>query len=237
MADKIQYIKVKDLCLDPQNPRLPENLQGGNQTELLIYLFENGSLEELAQSYLDNGFFEHEPLIVLRHGKKNERTVLEGNRRLAALMILHGFAEAGDLSFAGIQPPKGKLKELFDIPCYEINNREEVHNFLGFRHIGGLKAWSPEAKARYLVNEVARSIKSGEKDPFRVVGRRVGSNAQGVRNPYIALRILQYGREEFGIDSTYIQQNRFGVWLRCMNSTDIREYIGFGSATTYKRSS
>jgi hypothetical protein len=235
MADIIQYVKVKDLCLDPHNPRLPENLQGSNQTEVLAYLFENGALEELAQSYLDNGFFDHEPLIVLRQGKKEERrTVLEGNRRLAALMILHGFEEAGDLSFAGIQAPKGKVKQLSDVPCYEISNREEVHNFLGFRHIGGLKAWAPEAKARYLVNEVARSVKSGEKDPFRVVGRRVGSNAQGVRNSYIALRILQHGRDEFGIDSTYVQQKRFGVWLRCMNSTDIREYIGFGGATTYK---
>src|SRR5262249_49337914 len=130
MADNIQPVNVRQLSLDPQNPRLPESLQGGKQTEILAFFFENGALEELAQSYLDNGFFEHEPLIVQRHRKKDERrTVLEGNRRLAALMILHGFEEAEDLSFAGIQATKRKLKDLSEIPCYEISSREEVHSF------------------------------------------------------------------------------------------------------------
>ena len=71
-------------------------------------------------------------------------------------------------------------------------------------------------------------------DPFRALGRRVGSNAQGVRNSYLAIRILLHARDEFGSEVNFVQESRFGVWLRCMNSSDIRKYIGLGNATTYQ---
>ena len=53
--------EVADLELDPQNPRLPEIVQGKSQSELLKHIFEHHVLEEIAQSYADNGFFPREP--------------------------------------------------------------------------------------------------------------------------------------------------------------------------------
>src|SRR5690349_3725474 len=81
-------IDVDTLDLDPSNPRLPEEIQGKPQAEILTYLWENDVLEELVDSYLANGYFQSEPLITLQE-KSKRRTVVEGNRRLAALMILH----------------------------------------------------------------------------------------------------------------------------------------------------
>jgi hypothetical protein len=43
----------------------------------------------LAQSLLDNGYFGHEPLIVLEASSRY--TVLAGNRRLATIQILMGY--------------------------------------------------------------------------------------------------------------------------------------------------
>ena len=74
----------------------------------------------------------------------------------------------------------------------------------------------------------------GFDDPFRELGRRVGSNAQGVRNPYLAIRILLYAKEEFGLNVAYVQEEKFGVWLRCMNSADIRRYVGINKARSYQ---
>ena len=48
-------------CSTATTPRLPERLHGGSQSEILDFLHRQGALEELAQSYLDNGFFVHEP--------------------------------------------------------------------------------------------------------------------------------------------------------------------------------
>ena len=234
----IQWIPFDRLLLDDENPRLPEGLRGASQSEILGFLHEQGVLEELAQSYLDNGFFRHEPLIVVQErGKKGGKggyTVVEGNRRLAALKILHDSPEADDAGFFGIEPSSAQLETLFEIPCFLIPDRDQIHAYIGFRHIGGLKTWPPEAKARYLLTEVHRLVDEGFDDPFRELGRRVGSNAQGVRNPYLAIRILLYAREEFGLNVAYVQEHRFGVWLRCMNSADIRRYVGIRQARSYQ---
>ncbi len=230
----MEWLSVDRLILDYENPRLPERLHRQPQSEILRYLYEQGALEELAYSYRDNGFFPQEPLLVAREGEEGTYTVVEGNRRLAALMILHGIPEADDVGFAGIDLSAERLEQLREIPCVLIEDRNQIHAYLGFRHIGGLKTWPPEAKARYLLAEVHRLVDEGFTDPFRELGRRVGSNAQGVRNPYLAIRILLYAREEFGLNVAYIQDHRFGVWLRCMNSADIRNYIGLSQARTYQ---
>ena len=132
-------------------------------------------------------------------------------------------------------PTEDQLGQLREVPCFVVADAEDVHRFLGFRHIGGIKTWSAEAKARYLLAEVYRAHEQfPEKNPFTVVGRAVGSNAQGVRNPYMAMKILTRGREQFGIEVTAIQQHRFGVWNRAMNSPELRKYIGFGDARTFE---
>ena len=132
-------------------------------------------------------------------------------------------------------PTAEQLNQLREVPCLIVEDPEDVHRFLGFRHIGGIKTWSAEAKARYLVAEVNRTHKrEPTKNPFTIVGRAVGSNAQGVRNPYIAMKILIRGREQFGIETTVIQHHRFGVWNRAMNSPALRSYIGFGDARNFQ---
>ena len=228
------WIPFDRLILDDENPRLPERLHRQPQSEILRYLHEQGALEELAHSYRDNGFFRQEPLLVVRKGEEDTYTVVEGNRRLAALEILHRSPEADDVGFVGIDLSAARLEQLREIPCVPISNRNQIRAYLGFRHIGGLKTWPPEAKARYLLAEVHRLVDEGFTDPFRELGRRVGSNAQGVRNPYLAIRILLYAGEEFGLKVAYVQDHRFGVWLRCMSSADIRNYIGLGQARTYQ---
>ena len=158
----VQHIPVANLLLDGDNPRLPERLHRGSQSELLDFLHEQGVLEELAQSYLDHGFFQHEPLIVLPTGKQGKYTVVEGSRRLAALKILHEAPEAGDTRFLGIDPTPAELERLGEVPCFRISSREEIHAYIGFRHIGGLKTWSPEAKARYVLAEVRKLVEDNK---------------------------------------------------------------------------
>ena len=228
----IQYLPVDELRLDAENPRLPERFRGRPQSEILRFFYENGVLEEIAQSYMDHGFFRHEPLIVTRENGQSY-TVIEGNRRLATLKVLRGAPEADDLNLL-VESFPGRLEQLAEVPCFVVSSRDEIRAYVGFRHIGGIKTWEPEAKARYVLGEVARLVEHNSPDPFRALGRRIGSNTQGVRNPYLAIRILLYAREELGLDVSDLQDNRFGVWLRCMNSADIRRHIGLDQARTYE---
>ena len=229
-------LPVEKLRLDPENPRLPEPLVGATDVQNLLWLNEEAVLNELAASMVENGFFRHEPLIVLKPKTPDgDYIVVEGNRRFAALTILLQLpiAEAAELEFDfQIPPTDEQLDRLRSVPCFIVEDKNSVRKFLGFRHIGGVRTWSPEAKARYLDTEVQLVLAAGSKNAFRDVGRLVGSNAAGVRGPYIALHILRAARDLYDIDTNYVLQNRFGVWNRMMNSKDLRAYIGFGEATT-----
>lgn len=231
-----RLLSVEDLLLDPDNPRLPETLVGSDQETMLKWLNQVGVLNELAASMVTNGFFPHEPLIVLKaDDETGKHIVVEGNRRFASLTILLQLEAAVDAGLEfdfQVPPTQSDLDALKRVPCFVVETKEEVRKFLGFRHIGGIKTWSPEAKARYLDDEVRRAIDAGSNNAFRDVGRLVGSNAAGVRGPYVALHILRAARDSYGIDTNYVMQNRFGVWNRMMNSSDMRDYIGFASATT-----
>lgn len=230
-------VDVADLALDPNNPRLPEDLQGASQERLLEYLYKNATLDELARSFADNGYFQHEPMIVTEETVDGYQFIaLEGNRRLAALKILLDLPPAaGETWRVGLDEPLDdqRKQELARVPCYRVDDREEVHKYLGFRHIGGIKTWSAEAKARYLLQEVDKAHGRGVRQPFLEVARRVGSNTQGVRNSYLAIASLRHGRDEYGIDVSFVLRRRFGVWLRCMNSPDLRHYVGLDNARTY----
>ncbi len=230
-SPSIQYLPVDELRLDAENPRLPERVRGRPQSEILQFLYETAVLEEIAQSYMDHGFFRIEPLIVTRENAQSH-TVIEGNRRLAALKVLRGAPEADDLHLL-VESSPDRIEQLAEVPCFVVPSRDEIRAYVGFRHIGGIKTWEPEAKARYVLGEIARLVEHDSPDPFRELGRRVGSSTQGVRNSYLAIRILLYAREEFGLDVSDLQDNRFGVWLRCMNSADIRRHVGLGQERTY----
>ena len=60
--DKTQLIPVEKLLLDKRTQDFLKVLVIP-QSEVLQYLYKHAVLDELAQSYLDNDFFPHEPLI------------------------------------------------------------------------------------------------------------------------------------------------------------------------------
>src|SRR4051794_40767901 len=79
---------VAELLLDPENPRLPADLDNLNQHALVRYFDDSYNLDELADSMLKEGFFGEEPLLTIPGTDGGTRIVVEGNRRLATLKLL-----------------------------------------------------------------------------------------------------------------------------------------------------
>ncbi len=227
-----ENVEIGSLLLDPKNPRLPEELQGGDQQDILVYLFEYDVLTELADSYIANGFFPNEQIVVLPPDERGERIVVEGNRRVGALKyLLHDAeAQAAGLPQHVTDPPVPSeiLGKLRAVPAVEVVDRDELASYLGFRHIGGIKTWEPEAKARYLFHEVEKAKAGSDPDPFYTVGRRVGSNALGVRNAYHAYNTLRIARDDLGLRelATQVLTMRFGVWTRLLGTANAPTYMG-----------
>lgn len=91
VPDKIEYASLNELHLDPRNPRLGRErvAKGLSQSEVLD-LMKDWTLEELATSFCERGYWPQEALIAVREkmGSKTVLVVVEGNRRLAALKML-----------------------------------------------------------------------------------------------------------------------------------------------------
>ena len=86
--EDLKMMRVSDLAFDLDNPRLVEFdlKRNASDSEVVQVLWETMDVRELVLSIVASGFFQHEPLIVVRENGKN--VVIEGNRRLAAVKIL-----------------------------------------------------------------------------------------------------------------------------------------------------
>lgn len=225
-------IPVESLRLDDVNPRLPQDEQGAPQPDLLRYLYDNDVLTELIFSFAENGYFESEPLIVLEAGSDGFHTVLEGNRRAAALMILHQLPPAIE---ARIESPleheigDRARTQLREVPAVVAPDRDSVAAYLGFRHIAGPRKWDSDAKARWIYEQIHGY--SGNEDAFKAVGRKVGSNARGVRTAFTAFSILKVARDDAGVEPAlvdYVIRKKFGVWTRLLGTANVLSHMEFG---------
>lgn len=214
------------LRFDPSNPRLPEHLKGAPPDKLAEYYFEHSVITDLVKSMAESGFFPHEPMIVVPNGD-GTYWVAEGNRRLTALGIIHGREDTAALPRPDIDFRPEQIERLLKVPCVVSEDLEAIRKFIGFRHISGPLTWEPEAKARFLVEQVESAIEEKRPHPFLHVANSVGSNVQTVRGSYAAMKLLRLARDEMGVDVSQVQSARFGVWLRLMSSPDFRKYIGF----------
>ena len=92
--NKIIDLPVDQLRLDIENRRLAWRLDGDSQEKLARILWTEMSVGEVAWSIAENGFFRSEPLFVIianpeeTDSKKREYIVIEGNRRLTAVLLL-----------------------------------------------------------------------------------------------------------------------------------------------------
>lgn len=79
-------VKAGSLLLDSKNTRIPSERRSGAQRQLLHELLEHEDVAILASSIAKRGLFPNERLVVVANGGRY--TVLEGNRRLAAIKLL-----------------------------------------------------------------------------------------------------------------------------------------------------
>ncbi len=179
---EVQWAKLSELRLDGQNPRLKEGMENATQPELLAELAREYELQDLGRSIADNGYFSEEPLVAVKENGHKTWTIVEGNRRLAALQLLENPNAAPKEQRSQWQELSENRKKLVtSVPILEYQQRSEVTPYLGFRHITGVMQWRPFQKARYIAQLV-----EGSRLTFAQIGRIIGSRSPTVREHYIA---------------------------------------------------
>lgn len=172
---KFRKIPVADLSLDPHNPRLPKSMGNKSEKEIINFLLSDASLIELMLAIGKNGFFEGEQLLVIPEG--NKYLVIEGNRRLSAVKLLHN-PELGEVYKSKIAQVIAESEHKpIEIPCLIFDSKDEILKYLGYRHITGIKSWKLLEKARYLAklkNDYFpdNTINSASREIAKMIGSR-----------------------------------------------------------------
>ena len=225
LPKSIELIEVSRLQLDAKNPRLGRHfIRKSPSQEEIRNKMSSWTLDELAISFIENGFWAQEALVVLNDEDDRQLTVLEGNRRLAALQLLHEAVEGHPHSFkwkeiADLATPD-RIQELNFVPCIKVNDRRHVQAYLGFRHVTGIKQWAPAEKASFITHLIENEGLSYEK-----VMRRIGSKTPTVRQHYIAYRLLRQIEEEVEDISSEHVEARFSVMYLSLRSPGTQKFL------------
>jgi|GraSoiStandDraft_17_1057272.scaffolds.fasta_scaffold72222_2 hypothetical protein len=227
IGTEIKYARLDDLYLDPKNPRLGrEQLQKNLTQRQVLELMSDWTLDELAVSFLESGaYWVHEALLVTHENLDgHERlVVVEGNRRLAALKYLHSAIEGHPASKKWVEIARSGRPSptLFTrIPYIEVDSRQDIEAFLGFRHVTGIKEWRPAEKAQYIAKLIdTRGMGYDE------VMRKIGSKTSTVRQNYISYRLLlQIENSADGISSSNFEE-RFSVMYLSLRTEGVQKYL------------
>lgn len=237
MADTVTEADLEQLFFDPKNPRLPSNLHDADERQVIEYLLLEANVVELMQSIGEKGYFQGEPLLVVpRTPPLDGYWVVEGNRRLGALKLLASEAPAPIKPREVAQARAAAKERPSVVPVLEFPKREDILGYLGYRHITGIKEWSPLAKARYLNQLRAQYDAHDHVTAHKALARTIGSKSTNVAKLLTGLALLEHAR-----DSGLLREIRqseddleFSLLTTGIGYEGIQDFIGLNGITDVK---
>ncbi len=227
-SNELQFVSIDDLSLDLLNPRLPDSFLSSERDErgIINWMLEDASLIELMAAISENDFFVGEALLVVNENGRN--VVIEGNRRLASVKVLN------NPSVADIQ--QRRIKDVVDsakyipssIPCIFFSDRVQIDQYLGYRHVTGVKTWGVLAKAKYLKRLAGAQSGESLSNVSRDLARKIGSRSDYVRNLLAAYSIYEEVKDRSffhirNLDETTLY---FNYYVDSLRRENIRRFIG-----------
>jgi len=235
---KVVPMKVERLLLDPDNPRLASADPATDKKALVKFMWEEMAVNEVALSIAANGFFQEEPLLVIpapekpKTGETQKYTVVEGNRRLCAVMLLRDaklreFVKATDLPTL----TQKEIDDLDELPVSIYDTREELWAYFGFRHINGPKSWDAEPKAKYVA-----TVHEEYKVPLAEIARKIGDEHDYVKRIYRGFVLLEQA-EKAGFNREDRKANRFNFshLYTAADQQQYQKFLGIDSKGSLKR--
>jgi len=192
-------VPVDQLHFDKDNPRFVD-FGGGDENDIIKFLYDETDLNELVQSITESGFINLEPLIVLREG--DGYIVLEGNRRLGAVRLIRSPELQRELNVAIPAMDPAKLVTLNSVLVREVKSRSDARAFIGFKHINGPHKWDSLAKAKYAASWLE------DNGDIQVIARTLGDTYNTVRRLVFGWRVLKQA-EANGFDREQRMARRF----------------------------
>lgn len=220
------------LFLDDRNPRLSSH-DVHTQDAILDVLAREMSLGELALSIAANGFYETERLLVVPR-EEDTYTVVEGNRRLAAVQLLLDEKKRQNTKTTDFPRISDELRrELQTLPISVFQDRKQLWPYLGFRHVNGPRDWDSFAKAQYIAD-----VHENYKISIEEITERIGDQFSTAVRMYLGYRLVRQAQEAgvFSAEDRY-HEKRF-YFSHLYTAADLRDYrlfLGITNSTIGRR--
>lgn len=209
----IEYLElsIEELLLDQDNPRLGSVNTQSAALEAIVHLNE-GHFRNLMLSIKANGLDPGDSLYIIEEGDE-DFIVLEGNRRLSALMvllnpdILDGTEVPDTIKKSLARAAAGFVRgNVEPIRCVKFEHREDANEWILRRHTGildgeGRISWGPLEIQRF----------SGDRSTLDVIDF-VGRNAD-------------YSDEEWASTKTAIESKKSSNLARLLESGPGRKHL------------
>ena len=232
-------LKLAELHFDDKNPRFgPDDGNRNSEAKILNRIADVHGVNDLLSSLAVNGYSDAEPLIGLR---KKDGTVIikEGNRRLAACLILSGDPRAKGQEkradrFINMRHRYGSLS-LDPVPVilFEENEVNQILPYLGVKHIVGAEEWSAWAKAAW-ADELLTQHGIKLEMALEMVGDEQGQIPRSLASYYFVQQLIDNGKfhpkdsiKKGGGGSDF----PFSLIYNGLGYSNIRSWLGLSSST------
>lgn len=227
-TNKIIEIHIDDLVYDIENPRIPRSIKQEDEEGVLEWMINKENVVDLMYSIGEKGFFPGEPLLVVKNTSGKYVTV-EGNRRYTATYLLQYPEKAPVRKSAILDIAENANFRPNRLPVVVFDTREDIVDYLGYRHITGVEPWDALSKARYLkvlFDRLDDGMSASEK--YHALARQIGSRAAYVRQILIGGRLVDVIEEDdyFDIRDLSDQTFEFGSFYTAIVKPNIAQYIG-----------
>jgi hypothetical protein len=226
-------VSVDWLKLDRNNPRLVGISARATEESIIAQLYRGEELGELLQSIAANGYLDIEPLIVWLDPADQKLTVLEGNRRLAAIRLFRepGLVDAiyknERLKIGVPEITPATLDTLVGVSVYRVPDRNAARSFIGFKHINGAAKWESYAKAKFAAEWYKSNNVSLEE-----ISERIGDRHDTIKRMVAAIYVLEQAEREgvFSLTDRKITKFNFSHLYTALSRTTYMTYLGLETA-------
>lgn len=234
-ATPLPAVPVDTLGFDPLNPRIPRWVDGHADGAVVAWMLEDASLLELMASIGRQGYFQGEPLLVIdsdggEDTSNRPMTVVEGNRRLAALRLLRDPEVAPSKRRRSVAKVAGEALQAPDeVPVIRFTSRESIIDYLGFRHVTGIKEWDTLAKARYVTTLAKSSGRvSADESTRKDIAKKIGSRPDYVGRLLTAHALYMHtlNKNFFDLDLEESLSTDFSLLTTALSYESIAQFIG-----------
>lgn len=194
-VENTAYWPLSQLHLDGSNPRLGAQAgQFRSEGDILDAVVNVYGVDDVLSSIAVNGYFEAEPLVGVRMSSPEGHVqIAEGNRRLAACLILAGDSRARNqekrtrdyqaLQNEHRQPP------ITHVPVQVHDSSKGLLAYLGVRHIAAAQPWDSYAKAAWIAKVLEGSTLTLN-DVSQMIGDQHGTVARSLEGYYFVHQLI-----------------------------------------------